>query len=82
MKQALLINAIGGIAVMAWSAANMFLLYLVLRWLKLHRVHGSMEKIGMLPYCVLLAIDFEFLPKYFHFVLFHIQVLMYRHINS
>ena len=36
----------GGIAIMAWSAANMFLLYLILCRLKLHRVHRSSEKIG------------------------------------
>ena len=74
----------GGIAIMAWSAANMFLLYLILCRLKLHRVHRSSEKIGKtLRYFFtnynLCFVTFEFLPVV---VLYFLQVSMHRCINN
>nr|CAH0102744.1 unnamed protein product [Daphnia galeata] len=43
----LLINTVGGITIMIWAAGTMVLIYIVLRYFKLHRVSLSDEKIGL-----------------------------------
>ncbi len=43
----LLINAIGGIVIMLWSAGVIILLYLILEKFGLHRASANEERIGL-----------------------------------